>query len=188
MRGRRRPGRRRKDATRLIDEEDTRHRITDERAAAWTDDVANRAASSRHRSCRSAIAGADRTQAGIVIRQLSHALCQCSASPLVPDEPLLSRSVRDIVQWWVVQMPYLLREIRSERDSNPRYQLPGIPHFQVSGARCIAGHRRAPRIQSPIGEGIKRQAKAPALGLRWDSFRVRLDCPVGTRNAHSHGR
>jgi hypothetical protein len=39
MRGRRPPGRPRKAATRPIDEEDTRHRITDERAAAGTDDA-----------------------------------------------------------------------------------------------------------------------------------------------------
>ena len=39
MRGRRPPGRPGKAATRPIDEEDTRHRITDERAAAGTDDA-----------------------------------------------------------------------------------------------------------------------------------------------------
>jgi hypothetical protein len=31
---------------------------------------------------------------------------------------------------WAVQMPYLLREMRSERDSNPRGGFPHQPHFQ----------------------------------------------------------
>jgi hypothetical protein len=54
-----------------------------------------------------------------------------------------------------------------------RYQFSGVPHFQVSGARCRAVHTRAPRIQNRIAEGIARKAKAPALGLRWDSFWLR---------------
>src|ERR1039457_856846 len=62
------------------------------------------------------------------------------------------------------EIPYPVREIRSERDSNPRWAFPPIPHFQVSGRGCTNGHRRASRIQNPIGEGITRRAKAPALG------------------------
>jgi hypothetical protein len=62
-------------------------------------------------------------------------------------------------------LPY--KGIRSERDSNPRYQFPGIPHFQVSGPGCTAGRTRAPRIQISVVEGTTRQAKAPPLGLRW---------------------
>lgn len=45
---------------------------------------------------------------------------------------------------------------------------------QVSGGGCHERHRRAPRIQNPIAEGTKRHAKAPALGLRWDSVEVRM--------------
>jgi hypothetical protein len=78
-----------------------------------------------------------------------------------------------ILSTWAAQMPYLQRETRSERDSNPRGGFPHQPHFQVSGARCRAAHTRAPRIQNRIAEGIARKAKAPALGLRWDSFWLR---------------
>jgi hypothetical protein len=74
--------------------------------------------------------------------------------------------------------------MRSERDSNPRGGLPHQPHFQAVRAGCRVGHRRALRIQSPIAEGTARQAKAPALGLRWDSDRVRLGYPVGARTPH----
>jgi hypothetical protein len=79
-----------------------------------------------------------------------------------------------------------LVQVRGGKARQNRQRRPlGIQNDQVWGARCTAGHTRAPRIRNPVTEGTTRQAKAPALGLRWDSFRVRKDCPVGTRSAHS---
>jgi hypothetical protein len=43
----------------------------------------------------------------------------------------------------------------------------------------------APRIQNLIAEGITRQAKAPKLGFRWDSFRLREAGADGIRDGHS---
>jgi len=53
---------------------------------------------------------------------------------------------------------------------------PNNAHFQSVGAGCTAGRRRAFRIQDSRREGRPRQARAPALGLRW-----------GTAKGHSTG-
>jgi hypothetical protein len=62
-------------------------------------------------------------------------------------------------------MPYLLMEMRSERNSNPRGGFPHQPHFQTVRAACTEGHGRALRIQIRSAQGTARQAKARALGL-----------------------
>jgi hypothetical protein len=81
------------------------------------------------------------------------------------------------------ELLYAARVIRSERDSNHRWAFPPIPHFQVSGRRCRDGHRRASRIQILVVEGTMRQAKAPALGLRW-VWICRLSGPAMGRDGH----
>ena len=59
------------------------------------------------------------------------------------------------------------KETRSERDSNPRYQFPGIPHFQAVGEGCKRGYGGAVRIHAVARLGTTEQARAPTLGRRW---------------------
>jgi hypothetical protein len=79
-------------------------------------------------------------------------------------------------------MPYLLRETRSEGDSNPRGGSPYQPHFQTVRAACTKGHGRASRIRNRWATGIVGQARAPALGLRW----VWAKGPIGTGGAREN--
>jgi hypothetical protein len=91
-------------------------------------------------------------------------------------------AVRDM---GAVQLPYLLRETRSERDSNPRYRLtrytasPDRPSGVQARALGGSAYSKFAALGAPQG-----RRRHPRWVLRWDSFQVRLECPAGTRSPH----
>ena len=87
-----------------------------------------------------------------------------------------------------VDIRYLIGDNAEREGFEPSWRVSHQPHFQTVRTGCRVGHRRVLRIQIRNDSGTTRRARAPALGLRWDSFRVRLECPAGTRRSPSRQR